>query len=297
MEERAAIRVGPAGWSYDDWKGIVYPADLRRGEHQAAFLARMFDAIEVNATFYRPPEARHCVSWVRHVAGNPRFKFTAKLWERFTHKRDPEPTVDDVRIVREGLAPLVAEGCFGALLIQFPWSFKRTPENRAWLARVVEWFDGLPLAVEFRHDSWDRDEVYNGFHARNVAFCNIDQPVLNGSLAPTQHVTAPLAYVRFHGRNEANWFREDAGRNARYDYLYSQTELRPWIEKIESMSKKVNEIYVITNNHYRGQAVVNALELQHDLGVKDVVIPRHLIDEYPRLKQLFGRVDIAVEGA
>jgi len=287
MASNAAIRVGPAGWSYEDWKGIVYPAGTGRGQHPAAYLAQWFDTIEINATFYRPPDARHAASWVRHVSDHPRFKFTAKLWERFTHTRDPEPSEDDVRAVRAGLAPLVEAGRFGALLIQFPWRFKRTPDNRAWLARLLEWFDGFPLAVELRHDSWDRGEVHTGLRDRRAAFCNIDQPQIAGSIGPSAHVTAPLAYVRFHGRNEANWFREDAGRNARYDYLYSPGELAPWIARIASMRGQADEIYVITNNHYRGQAVVNALEIQHDLGVKEVVVPRHLIDEYPRLKRLF----------
>lgn len=288
MASNAAIRVGPAGWSYEDWKGIVYPAETERGEHPAALLAQWFDTIEINATFYRPPDARHAASWVRHVSDHSRFKFTAKLWDRFTHVREPEPSKDDVWAVREGLAPLVEAGRFGALLIQFPWRFKRTRENRAWLARLLEWFDGFPLAVELRHDSWDRREVFAGFGARRVAFCNIDQPQLAGSIGPSAYVTAPLAYVRFHGRNEANWFREDAGRNARYDYLYSPGELAPWIARIDSMRGQAEEIYVITNNHYRGQAVANALEIQHDLGVKNVAIPRRLIDEYPQLKRLFG---------
>lgn len=290
MESRATIRVGPAGWSYEDWKGIVYPTDIRRGGHPAAFLAHLFDTIEINATFYRPPDPRHAALWVRHVAEHPHFKFTAKLWERFTHAREPGPTEREARLVRDGLAPLVEAGRFGALLIQFPWRFKRTPENRTWLGHLVDWFEGLPLAVELRHISWDCDAVYEGFRARGVAFCNIDQPQLSDSIGPTAHVTAPLAYVRFHGRNEANWFREDAGRNARYDYLYAPSELASWVDKIESMRNRADEIYVVTNNHYRGQAVVNALEVQHDLGVRDVAIPRHLIDEYPRLKRLLGVV-------
>jgi uncharacterized protein YecE (DUF72 family) len=279
-------RVGPAGWSYEDWKGIVYPPHMPKSLHPLAFLSELFDTIEVNSTFYRPPDARYCASWVQKVSANPRFKFTAKLWERFTHHREAPPTDNEARLFREGIDPLARAGKLGAVLVQFPWSFKRTAENRAWLAHVIETFSMYPLAVEIRHASWDRAEVYDELARRGLAFCNIDQPVFSGSLKPTDKVTARVGYVRLHGRNYNDWFREDADQNDRYNYLYSEEELKPWIAKIENIRRQADEVYVITNNHYRGQAVVNALEIQAALGRTDFVLPQHLVDEYPRLKPL-----------
>ena len=131
------VRVGPAGWSYDDWKGIVYPPDMPRGLHSLTFLAQYFDTVEVNASFYRPPNPKHCENWVAKVSDNPRFLFTAKLWERFTHQRDTFPTEAEVQRFVESIMPLHEAGKLGAILVQFPWSFRRTPENRIWLSTRI----------------------------------------------------------------------------------------------------------------------------------------------------------------
>lgn len=282
----ATVRVGPAGWSYEDWKSIVYPPHMPKILHPLSLLCQWFDTVEVNVSFYRPLPRQHAVSWLKKVEPNERFRFTAKLWERFTHQRDTEPTQDDAKAVCDGLDLLAREGRLGALLVQFPWSFKRTPENRLWLERILDTFADYPLALEVRHASWDRPEVYEALSERNVAFCNIDQPLFRDSIAPMSKSTARLGYVRLHGRNHNDWFREDAGRNDRYNYLYSEDELKPWIEKIERIRSQTDEVYVITNNHYRGQAVVNAFEIESALGRTEFVLPQHLIDEYPRLKRL-----------
>lgn len=283
------VRVGPAGWSYDDWKGIVYPSEVGRNQHALELLCQWFDTVEVNSSFYHPPVARHCMAWVDKVSGNPRFKFTAKLWEAFTHKRDAWPGDDAVARFLDGIAPLHQAGKLGAVLVQFPWSFRRTKEGRLWLGRVLDTFSAYPLAVEVRHASWDRPEMYAGLTERDVAFCGIDQPLFRNSIAPGEKVTSRVGYVRLHGRNRDNWFRENAGRNARYDYLYNEDELKPWIQRLESIRKRAQEIYAITNNHYRGQAVVNAFELQAGLGNPVRSFPKHLFDEYPRLRGLLSR--------
>lgn len=279
------VRVGPAGWSYDDWKGVVYPPDKPRALHPLEFLSRYFDAVEVNMSFYRPPSAAHSEAWVNKVSGNPRFMFTYKLWERFTHHRETWPSVTEVRQFREGIAPCVEAGKFGALLVQFPWSFKRTPENRQWLARVLEAFAEYPIAVEIRHNSWNRPEVFEALADRRVAFCNIDQPLFHDSLGITDYVTARVGYVRLHGRNAKDWFRADADRDDRYNYLYTRDELKDWLAVIERMRKLAQDVYVVTNNHYAGQAVVNAFELKAGLGEKVDAVPGPLLEKYPRLKE------------
>ncbi len=285
-DSEAVIRVGPAGWSYEDWAGIVYPPGMPRTLHPLAFLCPFFDVVEINSSFYRPLNPKHGATWLKKVEANPRFSFTVKLWERFTHQRDAWPEDRELRMFLDGITPLAEAGKLGALLIQFPWSFKRTPENRQWLARVLDTFSAYPLTLEIRHASWDRPEVYRGLAERRAAFCNIDQPLFSNSLAPTARVTAPVGYIRLHGRNHDDWFREDADRNDRYNYLYRPDELAPWIDKIKRMKKQVNELFIVTNNHYRGQAVVNALEIQAAIGRPLPAIPKHLIDEYPRLRLL-----------
>ncbi|HOF39043.1 MAG TPA: DUF72 domain-containing protein [Candidatus Hydrogenedentes bacterium] len=280
----AVIRVGPAGWSYPDWKGIVYPPEMPRQLHPLEYLSRYFDTIEVNASFYRPFPPGNAERWVNLLRGNPGFKFTAKLYRAFTHERESWPQQPDIDAVRAGFDVLMGAQRLGAVLVQFPWSFKRTVENRQWLARVLGTFSEYPLALEVRHASWNRPEVFDELARREIAFCNVDQPLFSGSLGPTARVTARVGYVRLHGRNAGDWFREDAGRNERYDYLYSLEELNPWLQKIERLRERAAELYVITNNHYRGQAVVNAFELQTALGIqKGARLPESLRDAYPRL--------------
>lgn len=280
------LRIGPAGWSYDDWKGVVYPPDMPRSRHPLELLSCWFDTVEINSSFYRPTNPKHSESWVSKVAGNESFRFTAKLWERYTHQRDTWPSDADAQSVCDGFAPMAEAGSLGAVLMQFPWSFRRTPENRQWLSRVIETFERYPLVLEVRHASWNRPEVYEGLRERGVAFCNIDQPVYKDSIAPDQRVTARLGYVRLHGRNYADWFREEAGRDDRYDYLYSKEELAPWMEKIDRIRETADEVYAITNNHYRGQAVVNAFEMQDAADVKHVTVPEHLAAAYPQLREV-----------
>jgi uncharacterized protein YecE (DUF72 family) len=280
------IRVGPAGWSYEDWAGIVYPRPRPAGFHEATYLAEFFDTIEINVSFYRPlvpPMARR---WLERVAANPRFLFTAKLWQRFTHER--EYTADDVRQARAGLDVLLDAGKFGALLAQFPFSFKNTPEERAYLFELACTFRDFPLVVEVRHASWNDPAFFADLAAQGIGFCNIDQPLIDRSLQPTECVTAPVGYVRLHGRNYREWFadRPDDEAGERYDYLYSLKELEPWAERIHHIAGHTQLTYVITNNHYQGKAVTNALQLIHLLTKQPVKVPPPLLLHYPELEPI-----------
>ena len=278
------IRVGPAGWSYKDWRGIVYPANSGSKFDPLSFLATYFDTIEINSSFYRPPAASSAVSWAKRVAHNPNFKFTAKLYQRFTHKRG-QATDEDERAVREGIDPLVEAEKFGALLIQFPWSFKNTEEDRDYLSRLLDRFKDYPLVVEIRHASWNDPAIYQSLERRDVGFCNIDQPLFARSIKPSARVTSRVGYVRLHGRNYENWFSEKATPADRYDYLYSVEELEPWVDKVKSVAIESEETFVVTNNHFRGKGVVNALEIKALLEGERVPGPVSLVEEYPRIEE------------
>lgn len=278
------VRIGTAGWHYDDWKGIVHPRTMPRGTTPLSLLSTWFDLVEINVTYYRPIAPARVKSWLEHVCGNPRFLFTAKVPQAFTHQRDPWPGDEAARMFCSSLAPLWDAGRLGAVLAQFPWSFRRTQENRQYLARLAEVFSGMPLAVEVRHDSWDHPDFFASLREKGIAFCNIDQPELNACLRPTAQATTRFGYVRLHGRNAAHWFGEGSVRNARYDYLYDGKEMAGWMERILRLRAQVNDLFVVTNNHYRGQAVVNALEIQAALGVFPQHLPATLLETYPRLQ-------------
>lgn len=277
------IRIGPAGWSYNDWKGVVYPENPGSKFDPLAYLANFFDTIEINSSFYRPPTASIAKSWAKRVANNPDFAFTAKMHRTFTHERG-KATVEDEKAFREGMDPLAEVGKLGALLIQFPWSFKNTDEERAYLAKLIDRFKDYPLVIEVRHASWNTPAVFETLEDDGVGICNIDQPLFKRSIGPSALTTSAVGYVRLHGRNYKNWFREEAPRDERYNYLYSLDELEPWIARIKEVSKQSKDTYVITNNHFLGKAVVNALEIKSTLAGQRVPAPLPLFQKYPRLQ-------------
>jgi len=279
------IYVGTAGWSYPDWAGVVYPSPRPRGKSELSFLADYLDAVEINTSFYRPPPAAMSEKWLKQVSAKPAFLFTAKLWQRFTHERGAPWTPSEVEQFKRGMQPLREAGRLGALLMQFPWSFPANDSSRDWLRRLSEDFSEFPCVLEVRHASWDSDENRDFLRQRGLNFCNIDQPSFRTSIRPTNAATGPVGYYRFHGRNAQAWFARDAGRDERYNYLYTPAELAPWVENVSSMAEQVRQLFVMTNNHYRGQAVVNALEMKSLLTRRKVAAPESLVAQYPDLKK------------
>jgi len=282
--------VGTAGWSYEDWEAVVYPARKPSGFHPLPYLAGFIDIVEVNSTFYRPASAVMAMSWLKKIAPFPRFLLSIKLHQIFTHQRK-DFGAKEVEEFKTALDLIQLRGRLAALLVQFPWSYRNTPENMEYLERLLGLFSGYPAAVELRHSSWDSAQFYELLRQTKTAFCNIDQPVFDNSIKPSEISTAPdFAYVRFHGRNYKNWFREDAGRDDRYDYFYTKDELADWIDRIKRLGEKSGRVYVITNNHYRGQAMANALQIKNMLTGEKVEMPPTLLEKYPVLGEIARRI-------
>src|ERR1700720_252222 len=291
------VRIGTAGWSYKDWEGIFYPSGMqRRKQHPLEYLARFFDTTEINTSFYGPLKPELAKLWCRKIESvNKNFLFTAKLYRAFTHSpmslTEPtsaasiRPTDDDELRTREGLDAIANGGRLGALLIQFPVSFKNTSLNREYLERLLRQFIEYPRVVEVRHSSWNDAQTLASFTQENVGFCNIDQPVIGRSLAPTEHVTSEIGYVRLHGRNYDQWFDCD-NRNARYNYLYSVSELSSWKGKIQNIAEKSEVTFVVANNHFQGKAAVNAFQLKHLITAITVRAPEQLVHRYPELEKI-----------
>jgi uncharacterized protein YecE (DUF72 family) len=286
------IRYGPAGWEYDDWAGIVYPRPAPRGFDRLRHLARFFGTVEVNATFYRPFAADVARRWCERVDDAPRFRFSAKVWRRFTHERESAYGAEEVAQARAALDAMADEGRLGAVLLQFPWSFKRSEANAEWLRGLFRAFSGLPLVLEVRHDSWDADDVRAELAEAAVGIVNVDQPLFRRSLEPAARVTSPVAYVRVHGRNWKDWFRKGAGRDARYDYLYTAGELEPWAERIRELAEEA-DVYVVTNNHFEGKAPANALMLEAMVTGQKPEAPAGLVARYPEALGPWARGDDA----
>ena len=311
-----SLRIGTSGWSYPSgkgtWNGLFYPAtrskrDGTKDFDELRFYAEHFDTVEVNTTFYGQPRAEVTRTWVARTP--PGFEFSLKLYQKFTHpgmfktaalERAPgsegplldllaEVTRSDVDDFRRGIEPLAAQGRLGALLAQFPASFKDTPASRDQLDRLLRAFRDYPVAVELRHRSWsDRiGETLSLLDGLGAAWVQIDEPKFRFSIRQNYlpNVTS-FYYVRLHGRNAQQWWRHEH-RDDRYNYLYSADELRDLSDVVGAANELVKKSYLYTNNHFAAKSVVNAVMLKAQLGQPiDGEYPPGLVERYPEIASL-----------
>lgn len=274
--EETALHCGPSGLSHDMWEQAVRPGTRPRGFHIVDLLAKHFDAVEISSSFseFLKPEVTRV--WARRAERAPKFQFTVKLHRNFTHERRVDP--GEVRQVIEALEPLDHSGRLGCVLMQFPWSFRYTKENRAYLIQLRRAFHRFPLVAEMRHASWMLDEAIGTFIDYRVGFCNIDQPVYTKAMPPTSFLTSPIGYVRLHGKNCFNWYGgDDRSKPAsRYDYLYSESELAEWTRRIDQIRGYAAKTFVIANNGSAGQAIANAMQLKSMLAGNAASLSREM---------------------
>lgn len=263
MPSPEGIRFGPAGWSYADWRGPVYPQPPPPRFQPLAFLAARFDFVEVNTSFYRVPGPKLTQGWIDKTADFPGFCFWIKLHQTFTHELRLDPAL--LGEFRDSLRPLEDAGKLAGLLAQFPYSFHNEPASRAYLEELAGRFRPWQLAVEFRHQGWLEEGVLSYFREQGLVWANIDQPQVSQSLMLTALATSgETAYLRLHGRNAEAWF-SGQGRDARYDYSYSASELGRLAEVIVRLREQAKQVFVAGNNHYKGAAVKNLLQLKEIL--------------------------------
>jgi len=258
------IYIGTSGYSYQDWKGPVYPDGIKDTD-MLPFYSQLFNTTEINYTYYRMPAARTLAAMASKVPEN--FVFTIKASKELTHEREAEDggaTPENFLLFRQALQPLIDEGKFGAVLAQFPNSFKPTPENRDYLSIFRDHMGDLPVVVEFRNSAWVTDDTMELLRQNNLGYCCVDEPHMKGLIPPVAVATAPTAYVRFHGRNAKQWWRHDEAYE-RYNYEYKPEELQEWVPKIEKLDQTATNTFVFANNHYGGGAVRTAEQLKEML--------------------------------
>lgn len=260
------IYIGTAGFSYQDWKGHFYPADQDK-RYMLEYYSTHFPVVEVNSTWHALPSPRTLLSMARRTPD--RFHFVVKAYQGLTHRyQDNE---EDFRRFLEVIRPLEDYGKLGCVLAQFPWGFKNTPANRDYLRRLRELLPGRELVVEFRHEGWITDETLELLRELNMGFCCVDEPRLKGLVRPHVFLTSRIGYVRFHGRNYEAWWDRSRESWERYDYLYSEDELREWVPGLLELDRGAERTYAIFNNHYRGKAPRNAVMLASLLPPERVV--------------------------
>jgi uncharacterized protein YecE (DUF72 family) len=251
--------VGTSGYSYAEWTNAgFYPPGTKSG-NMLPFYAQNFPITELNFTWYQMPKARALEKMHRQAPAD--FRFAAKLTRTLTHEIDPGQWRGQAAQYRDGIAPLIQARKLAAILLQFPPSFVRAPQNRRYLAALLDELDGLPLAVEFRHASWATDRVFAELERRRTTLVTVDEPDLPGLFPRLDIVTNPgLFYVRFHGRNTKGW--RSGNMQKQFDYDYGDDELRQWMNiRIAKMVRHASSGVIFFNNHVRAQAPRNAVRL------------------------------------
>ncbi|MBN2072858.1 MAG: DUF72 domain-containing protein [Actinobacteria bacterium] len=248
--------LGTSGYSYSDWKGGFYPEGLSQDD-RLQYYSRTFNTVELNFTYYTHP-GPHIFQGMTQKVGNG-FIFSLKAHSCITHTRDCKEA--DIINYMNAIKPLADRGMLGTVLLQFPSAFRFSQNNLDYLKKLRQDFGELDLAVEFRHNSWIKGKVIDFMSGNNLGFCNVDQPGLKSLIPPTGICTTRTGYVRFHGRNAVNWWKP-AKAYMRYDYLYSQEELAPWVPRIKKLRENTDKTFVYFNNHYKAQAVKSALILR-----------------------------------
>ena len=253
------INIGTSGYSYSEWiETGFYPPKTSSAKMLPCY-AEQFCITELNYTWYQMPKAE-AIDRQRQTVPS-RFLFAVKLTRTLTHEIDATLWPKQADQFREGIAPLVQNRQLAAVLIQLPPQFQRTPPNRKHLAALLDKLSGLPLAVEFRHNSWAVDKVFAELERRKVTLVTVDAPQMPGMFPCLDVVTNPdLVYVRFHGRNTKSW--RSGNMQLQFDYNYTGDELESWIENtFESMASKAKKSVLFFNNHVRAQAPKNAREM------------------------------------
>ena len=275
------MSIGIAGWSYQDWQGIVYTEPKM---DQLVYVSRFVDCIEINSTFYRSPFARTVRSWVERTADRPGFFFTAKLHRSFTHDYKIDPEV--VTQFHRGFAPFLEAQKLRHLLVQFKYDFADSERTRRHLANIVAPFkDAFSLVVELRHKSWEDQAALDFLQQLGVTVCNLDYPTSKQSFN-LQHCTVGRAgYFRMHGRNAEKWFSK-AGRDETYNYYYNDRELAGIKGRLDELGKAFESLTVIANNHYRGAELANAIELKALVSGQKQPVPEGLLKTYPNLAKI-----------
>ena len=259
------IYVGTSGFKFDDWKGAFYPADLAQKEW-LRYYGERFNCLEVNSTYYRLLPARTFYYMAQKVPDG--FQFTVKAYGGLTHEPSDSTEQDFEEFIRS-LDPLIQADKFGCVLAQFPHRFHNTQENQQYLAEFNDRFAELPLAIEFRSREWAEQPVFDFLREHGIGYCAVDEPQFESLMPPVAVATSGIGYVRFHGRNYQKWWKGD--NKTRYDYLYSEDELREWLPKIGRIAEETEKVYVFMNNCFNGQAATNAAQmrelLQQELGM------------------------------
>jgi len=253
----AEILIGTSGYSYHEWVGLVYLAGTKQKDYLSTY-AGMFPTVELNFSYYQMPKAQNLEKMLED--GGDKLSFAIKAHRSLTHEVEPGWWEGEAETYLAAIEPMLKAGRLEAVLFQFPYSFQYNPENRRYLDGLLRYFKDVPKAVEFRKTDWYGGKVIEGMKSRGVPLVSLDMPDLPKLPPQSDVVTAPVAYIRLHGRNDKAWWGSDD--HARYDYEYTDGELEAIAARIERIAEIAQRVLVYLNNHPMGKAVRNARTLE-----------------------------------
>ena len=292
----ARILVGTCSWADKTLvdSGKFYPPDAKSPEDRLRFYAEQFPLVEVDSTYSGLPSERNAGLWVERTPDN--FTFDMKAFRLLTqhptppsalpkdlrealpktlqqkrtlYPRDlPAAAVDDVwQRFASALLPLDSAGKLGVIVFQFPPWFLPGRESKAYIEEAQQRLPQYRLAIEFRNGAWlsekNAERTLQFLRDRRLPFVCVDEPQgFANSVPPIAEATAEIALVRFHGRNTATWARRGISPAERFDWLYSEDELREWVPRIERLAESSDEVHLLMNNCHGDKAVVGARQLQ-----------------------------------
>ncbi|HNS31527.1 MAG TPA: DUF72 domain-containing protein [bacterium] len=265
------IKIGTSGFSFPDWKGIIYPARLPPREMLYYYAGELkFDAVEINSTYYSIPKPENMEAMVKKTPD--KFEFAVKAYKGMTHdpfddRLEEQPSQEDIenyfRLFREAVEPFRESNKLGAILLQFPVFFRPSSVSRQYLLKSKEMLGDLPVVIEFRNNAWAKRETFAFMKDNGLAYCAVDEPKLPRLMPFINEVTSGIGYMRFHGRNP-NWF--NAPVSERYNYLYTNAELEEFIHEANKMNEFAEKTYIFFNNCHGGSAARNATTFRKMLG-------------------------------
>ncbi len=274
---KSNILLGTSGYDYPEWKGVFYPADLKRKDF-LCYYATKFNALELNNTFYNMPTADRLLSFYERSEG--KLEFSIKANRFLTHEITGQ-WQNAAKDFKTALNPLLEKDRLCAVLFQFPQSFHYTKENRIYLADLLAEFQNFPCVVEFRHAEWIRESVFAGLDERGTGVVFCDMPRLRNLPAGSSATpfVGKTAYIRLHGRNEEAWYNSDNepdGKNGsgRYRYDYSEEELASFVPVVRRAASEGRKTAVFFNNHPDGSGALNARRLGEMLVAKEYKLVR-----------------------
>jgi uncharacterized protein YecE (DUF72 family) len=261
--EEKMIKIGTSGFSFPDWKGTVYPTSIRERDMLSFYEKELgFNTLEINFTYYTLPSQKSFAAMSKKTSKG--FEFVVKSFKGMTHEiRDKETgeMIDNQETFKKfkySLIPLIEDGKLTCVLAQFPFGFFPNRGNFNYLQRFKEEMEEIPLVFEFRNQTWLNEGTFQFLEGNRIGFCVVDEPKLQKLMPYLPKATSEIGYFRFHGRN-SNWF--NAPTSVRYDYLYSEGELKQFIPDIRDISQKTAKTLIFFNNCHAGSAAKNAAQM------------------------------------